>query len=192
MLLQMAVDKDRDGPIVGDEALSGDNAQECGSHSGPRWYIAQTHVGRHYEARDRLIAQHFEAILPLGARPTLGGGFRIEPLFGPYLLVRFDVTQPGWRKVPHTRGIRRVFGTSAEHPTPIRDVDAMAIRELTISTDHHDGPAERGHAVRVVDGPWRGKAGLCIDVVAGVVRALLFLEHGPRDCEVLARWCRRA
>jgi hypothetical protein len=165
---------------------------ECGSHSGPRWYCGQTLPGRHFEARDRLIAQGFEAILPLGARTLPGGAMRIEPLFGPYLLVRFDVAKPGWRRICHTRGIRRIFGTTPERPTPLRDANVEAIRDLTISTSGADEPVERGQAVRVVSGPWAGKVGLCVDIVAGVVRALLFLEHGPRDCEVLARWCRRA
>lgn len=188
----MTVDTGEPNAICSEKQSSGGDREGCGSHSGLRWYVGQTHVGRHYEARDRLIAQHFETVLPLGARPTPGGGFRIEPLFGPYLIVRFDVAAPGWRRICHTRGMRRLFGPSPETPTPIREADAMAIRELTIRTDQHDGPAERGHAVRVVDGPMKGKVGLCLDVFAGVVRALLFLDGGPRDCEVLARWCRRA
>lgn len=165
---------------------------ECGSHSGPRWYVGQTHPGQHFEARDRLVNQGFETILPLGARSLPGGVMRIEPLFGSYLIVRFDVAKPGWRRICHTRGMKRLFGSSAERPTPLRDADALAIRDLTVSTACADTAVERGHAVRVVAGPWAGKVGLCIDICAGVVRALLFLEYGPRDCEVLARWCRRA
>jgi hypothetical protein len=165
---------------------------ECGSHSGLRWYCGQTHPGRHFEARDELLKQGFETILPLGSRNLPGGLMRIEPLFGSYLIVRFDVAKPGWRRICNTRGMRRLFGATPERPTPLREMDVDAIRSLTITSGAEAGPAERGQAVRVVDGPWRGKAGLCIDVAAGVVRALLFLDHGPRDCEVLARWCRRA
>ena len=175
-----------------DEALPGGDTPECGSHSGLRWHCGQTHPGRHFEARDRLIAQGFEAVLPLGARQLPGGALRIEPLFGPYLIVRFDAAKPGWRRIPHTRGMRRLFGATPDRPTPLREADADAIRSLVVTTSEVDGPPERGQAVRVVDGPWRGKVGLCIDIVAGVVRALLFVEAGPRDCEVLARWCRRA
>ena len=145
----------------------------------------------HHEARDRLIAQGFEALLPLGARQMLGGSVQIYPLFGPYLLVRFDVTRPGWRSICSTRGMKRLFGATPEQPTPLRDRDVSAIRDLVISGEH-GGPAVRGEAVRVTEGPWRGRTGLCIDVAAGVVRALLFTPAGPRDCEVLAKWCKRA
>ena len=93
-----------------DDALPGGDTPECGSHSGLRWHCGQTHPGRHFEARDRLIAQGFEAVLPLGARQLPGGALRIEPLFGPYLIVRFDVAKPGWKRIPNTRGMRRLFG----------------------------------------------------------------------------------
>ena len=181
-------------PPNADHALRGREAgtPECGSHSGLRWYCGQTHPGRQFEARDELLKQGFEAVLPLGGRVLPGGLMRIEPLFGPYLIVRFDVSKPGWRRICNTRGMKRLFGGSVERPTPLRDADAAAIRDLSIGTGGTDQPVERGAALRVVGGPWEGRAGLCIDIVGHVVRALMFLDHGPADCEVLARWCRRA
>lgn len=185
------VDPGRSDGVGRSSALPGGNTRECGSRSGLRWYCGQVRPDMHHEARDRLIAQGFEAILPLGARQMPGGSVRIYPLFGPYLLVRFDVTRPGWRSICSTRGMKRLFGPTPEQPTPLRDRDVSAIRDLVISGEH-GGPAVRGEAVRVTEGPWRGRTGLCIDVAAGVVRALLFTTEGPRDCEVLARWCKRA
>lgn len=172
------------------------NRSRCGSREarlGLRWYCGQTHSGDHFRARDELVKQGFEAHLPLCCRLVPGGALRIEPLFGPYLIVRFDVAKPGWRSICNTRGMRRLFGATPEQPTPLREADAQAIRDLTISGDVH-GPAIRGEALRVVGGPdaYRGRAGLCVDVAAGVVRALLFTPEGVVDCEILAKWCRRA
>lgn len=188
----LSVDRRRAVGVGSNHALPGGDAPECGSRSGLRWYCGQTLPGRHFEARDRLLDQGFEAVLPLGARQLPGGALRIAPLFGPYLIVRFDVSRPGWRRIASTRGMRRLFGSSPERPTSLREDDAEAIRSLSVTTSEVDGPPERGQAVRVVEGPWRGRVGLCIDIAAGVVRALLFIDAGPRDCEVLAKWCRRA
>lgn len=193
MLAQEKLDR-----LGGNEETSAQHSQgrdrhrECGSHSGLRWYCAQVHVGRHFEARDRLIQQGFEAFLPIGSRIAPGGELRIAPLFGPYLLVRFDLSKPGWRKVCHTRGIRRVFGGSPESPTALPDAVAERILGLTLTAGEERGPPVRGEALACVAGPYRGTSGLCLDLYAGTVRAWMFLSTGPADLEMPARWCRRA
>ena len=161
----------------------------CGSHPKLRWYCVQTMVGREQEARDRLAEQAFEVLLPLGAR-VMGNGIFIGPLFGPYLFVRFDVTRPGWKRIGNTRGVKRLFG--AEAPTPIRDDVIEAVRSMP--TDRLEGrslvgPVQRGHGLRVTQGPDRGCRGICLDVVRGTATVMLCSSGGPKVIDMPARWC---
>jgi transcription antitermination factor NusG len=168
---------------------------ECGSHSGLRWYCGQAKAGQVQIARDHLVRQGFEALVPLRARQA-GHVIRIEPLLGPYFLVRFDRSKPGWRRIVSTRGVVRLFGTTPELPTPVRDADVEALRELRCDDWADPKPVgsgiKAGAPVRCAEGPYRGLTGLCLDVVSATVRCLLFTSAGPVDVDVPMRWCVRA
>lgn len=167
----------------------------CGSHPGLRWYCAQAKPGQVFTARDHLIRQQFEVLVPLGARRTLTG-VALEPLLGPYFLVRFDVRKPGWRRICSSRGVARLFGSTPEAPSPLRDADVERLREVRVDTlgepPRIGSGVEAGCVLRVLEGPLRGRVGLCLDVVSATVRCLVFAPGGPQDMDLPLRWCRRA
>lgn len=165
---------------------------ECGSHSaGLRWYCGQAKPGQVMEARDQLIRQQFESLVPLVARIS-GNATVIKPLLGPYFLVRFDRSKPGWRRIVSTRGVARLFGTTPELPTPLRDADVEHLRTLRCDDFADPRPAgsgvKPGGAVRCVEGPHRGQAGVCIDLISATARCLLFTSSGPMDLDLPLRW----
>jgi len=168
---------------------------ECGSHPALRRYCGQAKPGQVFTARDHLIRQEFEVLVPLTARRTLKG-IEVAPLLGPYFLVRFDVTKRGWRRICSTRGVARLFGTTPETPSPLRDADVERLRDIRVDAlgepPRVGSGIERGCVVRAVEGPFRGHVGLCLDVVSRTVRLLLFTTAGPQDLDLPARWCRRA
>lgn len=164
---------------------------ECGSHSGLRWYCGQAKAGKVQMARDHLIRQQFEALVPLTVR-TVGNVIRFEPLLGPYFLVRFDRGKPGWRRIASTRGVARLFGTTPELPTALRDADVDALRTVRCDTFADPKPVgsgiRAGTPVRCVMGPHRSARGICLDVVSATVRCLLFTPAGPLDLDLPLRW----
>lgn len=168
---------------------------ECGSHSGLRWYCGQAKAGQVQAARDNLIRQEFEVLVPLVAR-QVGGDVRISPLLGSYFLVRFDRARPGWRRIVSTRGVVRLFGTSPELPSPLRDADVDHLRAIRCDDAFDPKPVgsglKTGVPIRCIEGPCSGATGICLEVVSATVRCLLFSASGPVDVEQPMRWVRRA
>lgn len=166
---------------------------ECGSHQGLRWYCGQAKAGQVFTARDHLIRQQFEVLVPLTVRRTVQGP-TFPPLLGNYFLIRLDLGKPGWRKVNGTRGVVKLFPTT-EAPRPIRDAEVDLLRDIRV--DHLGAPPEvgtglkRGIPVRCTEGPYRSATGIVLDVVSATVRCLLFIGTGPLDVELPIRWCAR-
>lgn len=87
-----------------------------------RWYCVEAHPGRERESRDRLNDQDFVAYLPLYGKRRIRDGKAqvvIRVLFPGYLFVAFDRQCDQWRPICSTRGVKRLFGTSPECPTPL-------------------------------------------------------------------------
>lgn len=121
------------------------------------------------------------------------GGVLILPLFGCYLFVRFDVRRDSWRRVAHTKGVRRLFGATPDDPTPIADQDVEDLKHgeqarLVIRFIEPTPPRE-GQPIKVIAGPFKGKSGICRRVVRMEVVALLFLDRGPTEVTMPAKWC---
>lgn len=98
---------------------------ECGSHPG-RWYCVQAYQGRESEVRERIEAQGFAAFLPI-VTERRRGKIVTGPAFPGYLFARFDIARSRWRCIASTRGVKRLFGSSPECPTPVpqRAMDVM-------------------------------------------------------------------
>jgi len=103
-----------------------------------RWYCVESLPGAERTARDRLQAQDFTAYLPLYGVKVRHQCRRAEarivvrPLFPGYLFVAFDRERDQWRPIASTRGVKRLFGTTPELPTPLPDA-AMALMLRTAS-----------------------------------------------------------
>jgi len=195
MLTNESLDRPaEDRHMIGQALPAPSRHPECGSHSGPRWYCGQARTGQVFTARDHLIRQEFEVLVPLTVRRTVAG-LAFPPLLGNYFLVRFDLARPGWRRISGTRGVVQLFPTT-EAPRPLRDAEVDLLRDLRC--DHLGEPPrvgtglERGAPVRCAEGPYRGATGVVLDVVSATVRALLFAAAGPLDVELPIRWCVRS
>ncbi|MDP3417866.1 transcription termination/antitermination protein NusG [Falsiroseomonas sp.] len=185
-------------------ALSGESPSECGSHSTPRWHVALTHQGAEKLAADELRKQDFQSFLPLRRReprPTLPGTPRrhrrtadegqpvMVPAYPRYLFVLFDPHRDPWRRICSTRGIRMLFGSHPERPTPVpHAVMAQVMRLASKWGEVPPRPADPmaplvvGAIVEVAVGLL---AGLAAVVVAcnGKRSRVLLLGHG-REVEM--------
>jgi transcription antitermination factor NusG len=155
------------GQVLGAHSAEPNGHPECGSHSGARWYCVQTVRGRESEVRDRLEAQGFGTFLPL-VQVARDGKAVMEVAFPSYAFVRFDVAAQQWRCIHSTRGVRRLFSTAPERPTPMRDAAfARLLAEGIAKPLTDDLPAklyQAGVMLRVADGasPWCDKQGMCL------------------------------
>ena len=131
----------------------------------------QTERRREIEVRNRLEEQGFGAFLPLvlvERRHARKVEIAQVAMFPSYIFARFDTEAPGWRSVAHTRGVRRIFGTTPERPTaiPARAIDWMIARgyDRPITEDPRTAfdPIPAGAAVEVLDGAWTDHRGVCL------------------------------
>jgi transcriptional antiterminator RfaH len=140
----------------------------CGSHGGLRWYCAAAAPRREVDARDALEDAGFAAFLPLVAvtiRHARKERVEQRAVFPGYLFVALDVSRPGWRLAAHTKGIRRLFGSTPERPTPLPI--GLVERMLAVGFDQpivaDVTPAliAAGADVRITDGPMLDHRGIC-------------------------------
>jgi transcription antitermination factor NusG len=162
-------------------ALSGARPSECGSHIGPRWYVAQTHPNAERLAMVELANQDFASLAPLRRiepqpRPSnqprrhrkREDGPRTTLAFPGYLFVLFDRDAQPWRCIHHTRGVKRLFSLSEDRPIPVpigvvERLMAKLAKDLSIALPHKaDDPIPDGALVRVLSGPLAGSEAICL------------------------------
>lgn len=127
------------GPVQHREGLTVSALKTEKQMGGFRWYVVQAKRGQEQIAHDRLAAQGFEVYLPvhqpkhrtLGDRP--GEKPKARPFIPGYLFVAFDVTEPGWKRIYSTGGVKTLLGSSdglnpVPHPIPNQWIEALQIR----------------------------------------------------------------
>lgn len=169
-------------------ALHGSNPSECGSHAVRSWYCVQAERGRESEVRDRLEAQGFGAFLPLVIEmrgPERLRRATVAPAFPGYLFVSFDVRADRWRSIVYTRGVRGLFSSAPDRPTPVPRSQVEALLALgydaPIARDPRPQLIQAGATVRVIDGPFADAEGVCLWDDRRRVRLLMDLMGGARE-----------
>lgn len=142
-----------------------------------RWYCIQT-----YHKQEKLVAESitnldFEVNLPQfldnkSKKP------KIKPLFPSYMFVKFNVERDYWRRLVTMPGVKRLFSTSAECPTPVPgrllEIVQYEINKLNPAPTS-TGPRlfEPGDEVKITHGPWRQFVGICAQSTETRVHLLL-------------------
>jgi hypothetical protein len=116
-------------------------AVPCGSRSGPRWHCAWTKQGGEDTALRNLVAQDFEAYLPL-LLVRLAWREAIVPCFPRYCFVRFDPDHDAWGAIASTRGVCGLIQHGLGQPTPLPDHAIAALLARTSARGLVDDPAD--------------------------------------------------
>jgi transcription antitermination factor NusG len=88
-------------------------------------------------------------------------GARVVPLFPRYLFVQFVRSRPDWYCIRRLPGVRMIFGSAPDRPTPVPDAAIDAIRAQCAPNgciyppdpDKRAPRLEQGSKVRVLTGP---------------------------------------
>ena len=147
----------------------------CGSYC-PRWFIVRTKWGEEKIAAERIKAQGFTVYLPeYVAAPVRGRSSKNKneviddtgrigrrlPLFPRYIFVNFDPTIDRWRPICSTKGVEKLFGATAETPTPVPFgvVEELLSRpEICAVLKPQD---LTGMTLLIEDGAWSNFQGVC-------------------------------
>jgi len=126
------------------------------------WYAVLTKPRSELIARDNLLRQGFECLLPRlrrSVRTALGLRFRVEALFPRYLFVAADPQATSLAVVRSTRGCVGLVRFGAE-PAQVPERVIAQIQRRASAGDgvvELDTPALRpGQRVRILDGPLAG------------------------------------
>lgn len=169
--------------------------QHCGRYllaPEQRWFCIHTHPGQELLAVADLHRQGFLAYLPLFVdrkRTVMQVRYSrrpdpvLKPLFPAYMFIPFDRSQQRWSPIALTRGVKRIFGSRPDAPTPV----PVGVVEALIARSGPDGyiddakPAdglpeiEVGASIRINEGPMTSFEGVCEMSDGDRVRVLLNL-----------------
>ncbi len=127
------------------------------------WYLGYTKPRQEQTAKQQLIQQQYEVMLPMGwfrRRRRQQMTMIQEPLFSRYLFIRLSDQHDDWGPIRSTRGMIHLvrFGvTTAIVPDSL--VDYLLLKESECDTDlkaGHTLPFQKGDAVRIVGGVFEG------------------------------------
>lgn len=134
------------------------------------WLILTTKPCSEHKALDQIRAQGYEAWLPLSGlqRKVFPRGSEAEPLWPGYIWAAADEGQP-IAPLYHTIGVRRPI-MAGDGPKLLSVAAMERIRRLAEQISIHIDEISRngrmlmlGQILRVIDGPFDGKEGLCIE-----------------------------
>lgn len=144
----------------------------------PRWYCLQAYPRMEAQVMGRLAAQGLQTHWPRMVDYDRRGGPATVSMFPGYLFARFDIGIDRWQCIPSTIGVRRLFSSAPERPTPVPAglVESLISRgragDGVIDTKAPAFPLE-GAAVRMVAGPFESFEGICTWSSGHRVRVLL-------------------
>lgn len=160
------------------------------------WYVA-----RYSHAQVALLnlqLQNFDTWLPLEEIETIVNGqvkTAFRPLFGPYLLVAFDMDVRGWASVNYTPGIVRLLPAHSDKPWPIPQplVRELMHRETELSLDAAATLTDYapGDLVDLASGPFAGLPAYFLEMNRNDLVVLLRLFGRDQPVSVRPHWVRR-
>lgn len=155
---------------------------ECGSY-WPNWYCLKVEPNREPNVSIRLALQGFETFIPRYIDYD-GRDNPVRLMFPGYVFVLFDPDRDNWRPIGSTFGVTRLFSSTPESPTPIRDKRLTELLQLCGDDqiwDPFPKPPKRqriypiGHVLRINAGPLATQIGEHLRTKEGRVTLLLHL-----------------
>ena len=129
------------------------------------WLVAQTKPQRERWAVQNLTSQGLETYLPLIAVHLRRGGIRRQSLFPRYIFVYSSQGQ--WRTIRSTYGISTlIMRGGIPAVIPAKEIQQIRAREdedglVRLPQSPSAANLRAGDAVRIVEGPFAGRLGIC-------------------------------
>jgi transcription antitermination factor NusG len=169
-----------------------------------KWFCVQTKTQKAFSAKAHITRLGYNTLMPVETKIFKYYGVekqQLVPLFGNYVFTQFDTDFPDWRRIWSQPGVRRIFSTAPNTPTPIPDRTITSLQQCTTTDDDEIQIIKPNCVVRVIAGPlaatedqlpttgicsWtRGhKAALLMEIMGGSIEVVfdldsLELEHAP-------------
>ena len=162
-----------------------------------RWYVIQTFTGhedRVKQAIEQTIASEglkekvFQVLVPTEETVEIKGGKRLEKvkkMFPGYVFLEMILDEESWYLIRQTPGVARFIGTKVK-PTPVSDREMQRVLKQLGKEERLEITFEKGEAVRVISGPFRGYTGTVdeVNVEKGKLKVLITIFGRDTPVEV--------
>ena len=159
-------------------------------NSQVNWFVVYTKPLQEARASSNLLAQGFEAFLPVISLEKFRAGrvsVVVEPLFSRYMFVRLDVEQDNWGRIRSTLGVVKLL-TMGGVPVPVPEglVEALIDSQHQLSSGKDRPYFKANDAVQFIGGPLRGLKGV-FEQHDGEARAMVLIDILSRPQRVLVQ-----
>ena len=158
--------------VVGDAAEIKKEAAPAGER---KWYVIQAMTGQEDRVKqsieltvlkENLKDKVFQVLLPTEDIVEIKGGKRVEKIkkmFPGYVFLEMILDEETWYQIRQTAGVARFIGSKTQ-PTPVSGREMQRVLKQLGKEERLEITFEKGEAVRVISGPFRGYTGTVDEV----------------------------
>ena len=160
-----------------------------------RWFVVQTFTGQEDKAKsaleqtvkdENLQEKVFQILVPLEETIEIKGGKRIEKIrkmFPGYVFLEMILDEQTWYLIRQTNGVARFIGSKVS-PTPVSDKEMQRVLKQLGKEEQLEVNFEKGEAVRVISGAFRGYTGSVDEINAEKGKLKVLINIFGRDTPV--------
>ena len=160
-----------------------------------RWFVIQTFTGQEDKVKqaieqtiesEGLKNRVFQVLVPTEETIEIKGGKRYEKtrkMFPGYVFLEMILDEKSWYLIRQTTGVARFIGTKVT-PTPVSDKEMARVLKQLGKEERLEVSFERGEAVRVISGPFRGYTGTVDEINAEKGKLKVLINIFGRDTPV--------
>ena len=140
-----------------------------------KWYVIQTFTGHEDKVKkaidltvilDNLKDKVTQVLVPTEEIVEIKGGKRqekIKKMFPGYVFLEMVLDEETWYHIRQTTGVARFIGSKVK-PTPVSGKEMQRVLKQLGKEERLEITFEKGEAVRVISGPFRGYTGTVDEV----------------------------
>ena len=171
-------------------------AEEAAGSGDRKWYVVQAYSGQEDRVKDSIERnisntnmQHkiFKVLVPTEDTVELKDGKRIEKvrkMFPGYVFIDMALDDETWYVIRGTTGVAKFIGSKVR-PTPVMDKEMQRVlKQIGVKAEKLEVSFERGEAVRIISGPFRGYTGSIDEINAQKGKLKTLISIFGRDTPV--------
>ena len=160
-----------------------------------KWFVIQTFTGQEDKVKQsiertvqvqKLGDKVFQVLVPTEEIIEIKGGKRVEKvkkMYPGYVFLEMVLDEESWYLIRETAGVARFIGTKVR-PTPVSDREMQRVLKQLGKEERLEISFEKGEAVRVISGPFRGYTGTVDEVNAEKGKLKVLINIFGRDTPV--------
>ncbi|MFH1826635.1 MAG: transcription termination/antitermination protein NusG [bacterium] len=161
----------------------------------PRWYVIQALTGKEDRVKQAILQtieleglkdKVFQVLVPTEEIVEIKGGKRVEKvrkMFPGYVFLEMILDEATWYHIRETAGVARFIGTKTS-PTPVSPKEMQRVLKQLGKEERLEITFEKGEAVRVISGPFRGYTGTVDEVNVEKGKLKILINIFGRDTPV--------